>query len=71
MEMQVGDTVIWRDGKRKGGRNEPLGIANCEVMELGVATNGEPAARLKLPAVFAAGFDQLAEASAYIADLEK
>lgn len=71
MEIQVGDTVVWRDGKRKGGRNEPLGIANCKVLELGEAENGEPAARLKLPAVFAAGYDQLAEANAYLADLEK
>ena len=71
MTLQVGDVVTWRDGKRHAGRNEPLGIANCKILELGVAEDGAPAARLRLPAVFSAGYKQLEEANAYLADLEK
>jgi len=74
--IRVGDIVTWRQGKSasmkrpEGQRHMPLGIAGCEVLAFGEDENGEPAAKIKLPSVFAAGYDQIAEANAYLADLE-
>jgi hypothetical protein len=67
-EIKVGDVVTWRSGKGKKPGFEPLGIANCEVLALGhtAADTGEPAALLKLPAVFGGE-----TAAARVADLEK
>lgn len=70
MTIKVGDVVTWRSGKssrKPGSRGEPIGIANCRVLELGEAEGtGAPAAKLKLPAVM--GGD---EVGALVADLEQ
>jgi hypothetical protein len=50
--IAVGAKVTWRHGKSKAKGNMPLGIANCEVLELGTAEDGQPAARLRLPPFF-------------------
>lgn len=68
MTIKVGDTVIWRHGKSKAKNCLPLGIEGCEVLELGESTDGQPAARLKLPPFFAGLHGDAC--NAYIADLE-
>jgi hypothetical protein len=42
-DIKVGDTVTWRHGKSKAVKNVPLGIAGCEVIELGTSTDGRTA----------------------------
>lgn len=69
MSIEVGDVVIWRHGKSKCKTGLPLGIQGCKVLEIGVAQDGEPAARLELPPYFA-GLHKDA-CNAYVADLEK
>jgi hypothetical protein len=67
MTLKVGDRVTWRSGKSKARKHiYPLGIANCEIIGFGVSEDGQPAARLKLPELFA----PTTECNAYIADLE-
>jgi hypothetical protein len=44
-KVQVGDLVTWRKAGRPGF--EPLGIANCKVIELGESEGGEPAALIE------------------------
>ena len=66
--MKVGDVVTWRSGKSKAKGIMPLGIAGCEVLEISVAEDGQPAARLKLPPFFAALHPDAC--NAYVADLE-
>ncbi len=69
MTINVGDVVTWRHGKSKAKANMPLGIAGCEVLEIGATEDGTPAAKLKLPPFF----DGLAPdaCNGYVADLEK
>lgn len=75
MEIQIGDIVTWRHGKSAAmkspeeQRHVPLGICGCEVLELGAAENGEPAAKLRLPEFFAGLSDDAT--NGYVADLEK
>ena len=68
MNIKVGDTVTWRSGKSKAKRHTPLGIEGCEVLEIGVAEDGQPAARLKLPEFFAGLHPDAC--NGYLADLE-
>ena len=68
MAIKVGDVVIWRHGKSKSETCLPLGIQGCEVIELGVSTDGKPAAKLKLPPYFAGLHGDAC--NAYVADLE-
>ena len=69
MTIKVGDTVTWRHGKSKATHHVPLGIAGCEVLELGTSTDGQPAAKLKLPPFFGNLPDDAY--NGYVADLEK
>lgn len=75
MTIQVGDIVTWRHGKSQAERREPgrrhmpLGIAGCEVLVLGLAQDGRPAAALKLPPFFGGLSDEAC--NGYVADLEK
>lgn len=69
MAVQIGDIVTWRHGKSKTSTGLPLGIVGCEVLEIGVAEDGKPAARLKLPPFFA-GLHGGA-CNGYVDDLEK
>ena len=50
-DIKVGDTVTWRAGGKpsKGTGSMPIGIANCQVLEIGEAEGGKPAAMIKLP----------------------
>jgi len=68
-QIEVGDTVTWRHGKSKAKSNMPLGIAGCEVLEIGQTADGLPAARLKLPPFF--GGLPTDACNGYLADLEK
>jgi hypothetical protein len=45
MNIKPGDVVTWRKATTKSF--EPLGIANCKVIALGTAENGEPAATIE------------------------
>jgi hypothetical protein len=50
MAIKVGDKVVWRSGMATNKPSiKPMGIANCEVIELGKTADGLPAAKLKLP----------------------
>lgn len=70
--IEVGDKVTWRHGKSKGGRNLPIGIAGCTVLELGEAEDGQPAAKLELPPFFGDFAKHNPDAcNGYVADLEK
>lgn len=69
MAISVGDIVTWRHGKSKSKGNMPLGIEGCEVLELGEAEDGQPAAKLKLPPFFGNLPDDAC--NGYVADLEK
>lgn len=44
--VKVGDVVTWR-GKAKSDKYEPLGVANCKVLEIGETSDGEPAALIE------------------------
>lgn len=68
MTIKVGDMVTWRHGKSRAKGNMPLGIQGCEVLEIGVAEDGETAARLKLPPFFG-GLSPDA-CNGYVADME-
>lgn len=51
-DIRIGSIVTWRAGGRPkpDATFEPLGIANCEVLKLGIAEDTrEPAARIRLP----------------------
>jgi hypothetical protein len=47
--VKIGDKVLWRSGLSQSKNITPLGVANCEVIELGKTADGKPAAKLKLP----------------------
>jgi hypothetical protein len=69
--FKVGDIVIWRSGKSKSKDVLPIGIEGCEIIEIGVARDGRPAARLKLPEFFAGLVKNNPDTcNAYLADLE-
>jgi hypothetical protein len=57
--------VTWRHGKSKAKGVMPIGIAGCEILELGTAQDGQPTAKLKLPPFLSAD-----AYNAYVADLE-
>ena len=62
MDSKVGDIVSWRPKPRPGGRVVPMGLAGCEVLELGKTADGQPAARLR-------AFDE--DICVLVADLER
>ena len=47
MAMKIGDLVTWRSAPTKDS-HEPLGIANCRIIEFGKAEDGAPAALIEV-----------------------
>ena len=71
MTIKVGDIVIYRAGKSTAPKDFlPLGIANCEVIQLGEGPSGEPCAQLKLPQFYADKLNHGEPVWSLIADLE-
>jgi len=67
MSIEVGDIVTWRHGVSANSKSMPMGIANCEVLELRACVDGRPIAVIRLPPPFR----QFKEVGALVADLEK
>lgn len=74
-----GDIVTWRQGKSRMGiksKGMPLGIAGCKVLDIGETATREPAAMLRLPAMFDdaikdQGLNPAWGVAALVAELEK